>query len=78
MVPPKVIKLMHMEVLVNNQPIQTPDSCTLDKLMPLLGISDTRGIAVAVNEQVIAKTCWHSHALFPEDNITLIKATQGG
>lgn len=67
-----------MEVLVNNQPIQTPDSCTLDKLMPLLGITDTRGLAVAVNEQVIAKINWLSYELLPEDKIMLIKATQGG
>jgi sulfur carrier protein len=67
-----------MEVLVNNQPIQTPDSCTLEKLMPLLGISDTRGLAVAVNEQVIAKTNWLSYELLPEDKVMLIKATQGG
>lgn len=78
MVPPKVIKLIHMEVLVNNQSIQTPDSCTLEKLMPLLGISDTRGMAVAVNQQVIAKANWLTHELLPEDKITLIKASQGG
>lgn len=67
-----------MEVLVNNQSIQAPDSCTLDKLMPLLGISDARGIAIAVNEQVIAKANWLTYTLSPADKIMLIKATQGG
>lgn len=78
MVPPKVIKLIYMEVLVNNQTIQTPDGCTIDMLMPLVGISDTRGIAVAINEQVIGKANWRSHTLLPKDKIILIKATQGG
>ncbi|AHM61329.1 thiamine biosynthesis sulfur transfer protein [Flammeovirgaceae bacterium 311] len=67
-----------MEVLVNNQTINTPASCTINKLLPLLGISDTRGIAVAVNEQVIAKASWPTYELLPEDKVMLIKATQGG
>lgn len=67
-----------MEVLVNNQTIHTPASCTIVKLLPLLGISDTHGIAVAVNEQVIARTNWYAYELLPEDKITLIKASQGG
>ena len=67
-----------MEVLVNNQTITTPASCTIEKLLPLVGIHDPRGIAVAVNEQVIAKTNWFSHQLLPQDKIMLIKATQGG
>ena len=78
MVPPKVLILIHMEVLVNNQTIQTPANCTIDSLLPLLGVSDTRGIAVAVNEQVIAKANWYAYELLPEDKIILIKATQGG
>ena len=67
-----------MEVLVNNQPVQTSVSCTLDKLLPLLGISDTRGLAIAVNDEVIARTNWISYQLSPKDKVILIKATQGG
>ena len=67
-----------MEVLVNNQSVLTPASCTIDKLLPLLGISDTRGLAIAVNEQVVTRASWLSYELSPKDKIILIKATQGG
>ena len=36
------------------------------------------GIAVAVNQQIITKTNWTSTVLKENDEILIIKATQGG
>ena len=38
----------------------------------------TNGIAIAVNESIIKKEDWSKHVLQNNDNILIIKATQGG
>ena len=37
-----------------------------------------KGIAVAVNNEVIAKTEWQEHVLREDDQVLIIQATQGG
>jgi sulfur carrier protein len=41
-------------------------------------ISDTKGIAVAVNNSVVPKNNWEKFQLKESDKIIIIKATQGG
>lgn len=59
------------------------DECQFDKegnlqaLLEALQI-ETQGIAVAVNEQIISKEQWSTQQLEQNDNILIIKATQGG
>lgn len=55
-----------------------------DKTESLLGlfknlnIDASRGVAVAINNNVVQKKEWETHLLKDNDKITLIKATQGG
>jgi sulfur carrier protein len=37
-----------------------------------------KGIAIAVNQEIVPKANWATHLLNPGDYITIIKATQGG
>lgn len=67
-----------MEVHVNNQSQQTEEGAILSELLHKLGFEESRGIAIAINDQVLPKTAWNSHALSPNDHITIIRATQGG
>ena len=39
---------------------------------------DSKGIAIAVNQTVISKSEWSKTQLKENDNIAIIKATQGG
>ena len=39
---------------------------------------EKKGIAVAVNNQVVAKTAWANFELKENDKILIIKASQGG
>lgn len=51
---------------------------TLSLILEKEGILEKRGIAVAVNNQVVAKTAWNEFKLKENDKILVIKASQGG
>ncbi|UIR56902.1 sulfur carrier protein ThiS [Sphingobacterium sp. SRCM116780] len=68
-----------MELTINHQSHfydQLPSS--LEGLMLLEFPEKTKGIAVAVNNQVIPKTAWSNTTLQHQDHILIISATQGG
>jgi sulfur carrier protein len=67
-----------MQIKLNNQlkvfPKQSTIQQVLDELMP----EKQKGIAVAVNKSVIPKADWPKHFLAENDDVLIIKATQGG
>ena len=67
-----------MIIYLNNQPIKFDPDFTLFEILKQEGIQEKRGIAVAVNEEVISKSSWSEYKLQNSDKITLITATQGG
>lgn len=67
-----------MEIFINNEAFQTPLDSTLKHVLSENGLSDQKGIAVAINNTVVPKTNWGKKTLIPQDKITVIKATQGG
>ncbi len=66
-----------MNITVNNKTESINDSTDINSLINQLEIDD-KGIAIAVNFTVIQKTDWDKTELKENDNITIIKATQGG
>ncbi|SFU45632.1 sulfur carrier protein [Pustulibacterium marinum] len=64
-------------VNVNNHAHQIAASTTLSALLQQLNIS-TSGIAVAINQRVVPKQQWATQSLQDQQNILIIKATQGG
>jgi len=67
-----------MNITVNNKTqLVAEDSTNLTSLIKQLKINDT-GIAIAINLTVVSKSDWHKTILKENDNITIIKATQGG
>lgn len=67
-----------MVCYVNNSAYQATDDQSLAELLATLGQTQTRGLAVAVNDAVVPRTEWASHFVQPHDRILLIRATQGG
>ena len=67
-----------VEVSINQENFQFPDSGTLADVLPLLEIRQSDGIAIAVNENVIPKGEWEKYLLKAQDKIFVIRATQGG
>ena len=66
-----------MKIIMNDTPIEISGS-TLNHALSNSGISDLKGLAVAVNETVIPRTTWENFTLKENDTITIIRATQGG
>lgn len=67
-----------MTITVNEESRCFKDGATLQELLVSLELSETAGIAVAVNEAVITRTTWPECRLSESDQITIIQATQGG
>lgn len=64
-------------VNVNNTHHTLPSQSSLQDLLTQLGIS-YKGIAVAVNNEIISKNEWSNRVLAEGENVLLIRATQGG
>jgi len=67
-----------MEIILNNQSqIISEDSTLQDIVLVQLG-DKQKGVAIAVNNVVIPKQAWPITIVKSNDNILIIKATQGG
>lgn len=51
---------------------------TLVALVAELGLAERKGVAVAVNGNVVPRSTWSTHALADGDRVLVIRATQGG
>ncbi|MBC9911076.1 sulfur carrier protein ThiS [Chitinophaga varians] len=67
-----------MEVLVNNKLYAVQQGITIAALLQFIQLSAQKGIAIAVNDQVVPRNAWNDQPLQPSDSITIIRATQGG
>ncbi len=66
-----------MNIIVNNQPVSLDKETTLAGVLKHLK-QPRSSIALAVNQQVIARTLWDTYIVKESDHITLITATAGG
>ena len=67
-----------MVVSVNDEIQEIEQDCTLNQLLELIGRTDTRGIAVAKNNEVVPRDFWTHTYMNEDDKIMIIQATQGG
>jgi sulfur carrier protein len=68
-----------MKVRINDTAIDLPgSSATLEQVVHHHGVTDVKGLAVAVNSTVIPRTNWSAFQLTENDTIIIIRATQGG
>ncbi|KQS27924.1 sulfur carrier protein ThiS [Dyadobacter sp. Leaf189] len=67
-----------MEITVNDQSCEIPDHYSVHQLLSGFFPDSLKGVAVAINQSVLARSEWERRKLQPHDRITLIKATQGG
>lgn len=65
-------------VSINDKTYPLPSSQHLAELLAALNIEAEKGVAIAVNNQVVPKTQWAQFLINKNDKIILIKATQGG
>lgn len=67
-----------MTVFVNDEILEFSDTPTLIKIFEIQQITEMRGLAVAINEEVIPRVLWAETILQNNDRLMLIRATQGG
>ena len=67
-----------MEIKLNNQIKLFPEQYTVQQMLDHVVPEKQKGIAIAVNRYVIPKINWQNHFLKQNDDVLIIKATQGG
>jgi sulfur carrier protein len=68
-----------MEITVNGSPRDLPDGATVaDLVADIGGRADGRGLAVAVDSQVVPHSAWEQTPLSAGDQVEILVAVQGG
>lgn len=68
-----------MQLTVNGQIRSVADASTLADLLTAMNFCpDQKGIAIAVNAEVIARAMWATTRLCNGDRVDIIHAVQGG
>jgi sulfur carrier protein len=66
-------------ITVNGQPRPLAEEPTVAVLLAELGVTgEGRGVAVAVDGEVVPRTTWSGHALSEGAKIEILTAVQGG
>ncbi|MCD7973161.1 MAG: sulfur carrier protein ThiS [Candidatus Azobacteroides sp.] len=66
-----------MKIQLNEKEYEVKEGCTLNTFMSNIGISP-KGVAIAINNQVIPKEKWEATVLSDKTEIMLIHAVSGG
>lgn len=67
-----------MKIYINNNPEELLQPHSVSEILEQLNLAEARGIAVAINNQIVPKASWQAHLLQENDKLTVIRATQGG
>lgn len=67
-----------MELIINSEPATFEKQLTVEQLILRQFKELPKGIAIAVNQQVVPRDEWKTFQLNSGNNILIIKATQGG
>lgn len=66
-------------ITVNGEPRDLPAGTPVVAVVSeLVGSPAVRGVAVAVNGEVVPRTAWATTAVGPGDRVEVLTATQGG
>jgi len=65
-------------ILLNDQPLPLRPGATLLAVLAGQGLAERRGVAAAVNGDVVPRAAWAGRALMAGDRVLVIRATQGG
>jgi sulfur carrier protein len=66
-----------MNVLVNGEPTELASGATVEAVLASLELPD-RGVAVAVDAEVVPRGEWPAHRLSEGARIEVLRAIQGG
>lgn len=67
-----------MKLEVNGEPREVPEGRTVRDLFGLLDLGDGRGVAVAVDGEVVPRSEWDASPLRDGQRVEVVRAVQGG
>ena len=67
-----------MNIYINSKLHEVPGAASIAAALDSLTLVSQKGIAIAINNNVVPRGEWETYVLSEEDKVTLIKATQGG
>ena len=67
-----------MNIRVNDQPRSVSNDTALAELANALGLGERKGVAIAINDEVVPRAVWAGRRLVEGDCVLVIQATQGG
>jgi sulfur carrier protein len=67
-----------MNIYINSKQQEVAEASDIVAALQHLNLPSLTGIAIAINNAVIPKAAWSSYQLCENDQMTIIKATQGG
>lgn len=67
-----------MKILVNGDERELPDGATVAELVEQSGVETGRGVAVAVDAEVVPRSAWRQTQLCEGQRVELLAAIQGG
>lgn len=73
-----IVTINQIQVKVNGEMMVTHSGQSLAQLLDSIALDNLRGIAVAVNAEVIPRQRWKEFLLHESDEIIIIRAAQGG
>jgi sulfur carrier protein len=66
-------------MIVNGEPIEIPPGETVVAVLRRLGLeADARGVAVAIDGEVLPRACWETFAPAQDARVEVLTAMQGG
>lgn len=70
---------MTIAVVLNGEARELPDGATVADAVAAVGApSDGRGVAAAVDGEVVPRGAWDSHRLDADARVEVLQAVQGG
>lgn len=70
---------MTLKVTLNGELRELPEGATVADAVEAVGApADGRGVAAAVDGEVVPRGTWASHALSTDDRVEVLRAVQGG
>lgn len=67
-----------MVIYINDEEKEVSSNITISELFSELNFSSTRGLALAINNQIILQKNWSITRLKENDQVLIISATKGG
>ena len=67
-----------MQIEFNGEPVETTEALSLFQLLEQYKLQDRKGIAVAVDNNVVPRAAWPETQLDEGKKITVFTAAQGG